>query len=277
MERLLILLNHINKTIKNSDMDCVCLVIGDPGSGKSSFDLWLATEWEKLNERTFNIENLAWDGKRFLNRMHMADRYSAIVNDEGIESLFSRRAMSRGNVSQIKAFVQARADRNLFILINMTDIRLIESNIRSSRATVLFRTVMKWDVENEKLVKGFVEVYDNEAMNRIKYDSSGVEYPEPTFIDTFPNIKELNPKMWEAYLAKANPHKKANRQTSLDDWDKRPVKSMKDIKKEVELELFVRQLYKKRFGRPTILKKSRAKYGRHITDGKIRWILNNKI
>jgi hypothetical protein len=259
-------------------MDFCGLVIEDPGSGKSTLDLWLGVEYEKLNGEKFAIENVAWAGKTFLTRIHSCKRYSAIINDEGIESLFSRRAMTRGNINQIKAFVQARSERNLFILINCTDIRLIESHIRSSRATCLLRTVMKWDAVNEQLIKGFVEVYDNEAMQQIKYDSQGVQFPNPTFIDTFPDIKELEPKLWEDYLQKANPNKKQNRQTSLDDWDKpTKVKSMKDIKKDVELELFVKQMFKQRWGRPTILKKAQKKYGKHITDGKIRWILNNKI
>jgi hypothetical protein len=96
-----------------------------------------------------------------------------------------------------------------------------------------------WDPASNRLIKGFVEVYDNAAMQKIKYDPQGVQWPEPTYVDVFPDLREVNPKLWKSYLDVVNPQKKANRQTALDELDGKPKPKAKQDSNAGDWELFI--------------------------------------
>ena len=167
MERLKKMFKNTNQVLKNSDVDAVILNCGDKGSGKSSLDLWGGCYWEEeLNQRQFTLDNTVYDPKAFLGRLHNASPYSLITGDEGIEIFFSRNAMTGANKKLAKAMAQARAGKNYLIMTNIPDIRMIEGYIRTGEATAVIRTVMKWCPEENRLLKGYVDVYNAEIYPR---------------------------------------------------------------------------------------------------------------
>jgi len=204
---------HIKHTLKDSDLDCLCLIVGDLGTGKSTLCLYL----QLLYDKQFTLDRMAWTSTGFIELSHEVPQYSGIALDEGIEAFFSRKAMSRDNVEQVKNLSQIRSDRNLFMVINTPDLGLMEKYLRIGRVNVILKCVMYLDSQTRKLRKGFVRVYDKHAIKNIHYTPKGIiEWPEPTFTDTFPNLKKTRPELWAEYLERSRKGKKQSRQASLD-------------------------------------------------------------
>jgi len=241
MERLARMFQHTNAVLKNSDMDCLIINATRKGVGKSSFDLYWSHYWETvLNKRQFTLENTVYQPKPFLSRLENAQQYAAIIGDEAIEIFFSRNAMTGSNKKLAKAMAQAREGKNYLIFVNIPDIRMIEGYLRTGEVAAVVRPILKWFPEEHRLVKGNVEVYNVDEIQKIQYTDKGVVYPNPSFVDTFPDFKKEQPMLWKEYKLLSGTHKRANRQTDLTNWDKIPIKPS-EIKKELEMDHFIWQ------------------------------------
>jgi len=207
----MIRINH--SYIKNSNIDALFIIVGEGGLGKSSLELWLASLHEKQNNRELDLMRcVALDSGRFMFNCNETNRYAASCLDEGIEGMFSREAMSKENKELLKMLTQLRSRRNLLIIINITDLSLMEKHIRKFRARAILRVWAKNDKKNHTLKKGFVDVYGKREIKKIKFVDGSVVFPKrPRFRDTFPDMAVVNPKLWQEYEALADKLKQDNR------------------------------------------------------------------
>jgi hypothetical protein len=251
LEKMII---SVNRTHHKDDEDTAIIVLGKKGSGKSSLAILISMVWEYLEERKFkdgkpfNPENFSLGSKEFLARVQNAPQFSCLVGDEGIEIFFGRMAMSGGNKKQIQTFAQSREGRNHLYLINMTDLRYLESTIRTGGAECILYVEKKWDVINNRHSKGHVSVFHNPEIMKIKYDKDkGVILPNPAFRDTFPDVKKLFPTIWKQYKERSRKHKEDNRKQAYADWDKpKRQKTIDEIKRDLEVAGYVKELLKDR-------------------------------
>lgn len=272
-ERIMEMLSHTNYTIKDSDVDAVILNCGETGSGKSTFDIVMGIYYEEvLNKRPFTLVNTVFAPKQFQTRLSQAERYSFITGDEGIELFFSRNAMTGANKKLAKSMAQTRAGKNYLILVNIPDIRMVEGYIKTGGATAIVRTKTMWCPEANdgkgKYMKGYVDIYNYPDIQNIKMEyGKPVEWGQPSFTDTFPDVRTFRPELGKEYFKLSTGNKALNRQTDLDNWDKKPVEP-KEIKKELEIDHFIWQSRKGRKKIPYMKLASlvKRKFNRTITD-----------
>lgn len=182
-------LENIKSRMKNRNLDWVWLNVGEEGSGKSSFSLQLAQEIDE----DFSVEQVCFSGKEYMQTATELEPYSAIVLDEGIQSLFSRNAMKKENKQFVQFFRQCR-ELNLFHIINIPSYAELDKSIRQDRVKTVSRCrsgVYKADI------------YGRHQLNRIEVDSKGnVSWGDPAFRQGWRNPEDDSEELWSAYKEK---------------------------------------------------------------------------
>lgn len=180
--------------------------------------------------------------------------------------------MSWQNRKMARSIAQARAGKNYLIVVNIPDIRQIEKYMRTGEAVAIMRTTTRWLPEQDRLLKGFVDVYNAKDMPKIKFDTDkGVVWPSPSFSDTFENIKTIRPELWNSYLNWSTLHKSSNRKKSLEEWDK-PKLDLNQIKKDMEIDAFIRRRIASKRSYEQIKRDVMSRFGRSIGSSKITYV-----
>jgi len=195
------------------DMDWLHLVVGYEGVGKSCLGIQICQDVDS----DFDVSRIVFSPMEFMEAVHRAKPYQAILCDEGVELLFTRKAMHREQVDIIKTLTQIRA-KNLFICICIPDLFLIDSYIRGHRIKSMTRIVRR----------GVFAFFSKKRTGQIYRDPEmrTVKYPQPNFYERF---KDLNgSKIWDAYLHKKGLFVKGG---SAKIWDLR-AKRQKQKKKK---------------------------------------------
>jgi ABC-type oligopeptide transport system ATPase subunit len=130
-------LENIKKLIKK-DFDYVTLVDGYVGSGKST----LATQICKLIDPTFNIDRIAFNGKDFHRIVREVGPGKAVMFDEAMSGLHSRRAMSKLNTDLVQMMAKIR-QKNLFFVMVLPSFFDLDKNIAIDRSRMLIHCYTK--------------------------------------------------------------------------------------------------------------------------------------
>ncbi len=188
MDKIKTNLKDIKEFIQEKDVDWVHAIVGSEGTGKSSLAAYMGTEFDD----TFSPDRMKLTGQGFRNTAVDLEPCQSIVFDEGIESLFSRDAMTTETKKMIKFFRKCRY-LNLFIIICLPNIKELDKQIRENRIHSLSRTVKQ----------GWMHFYSERKLKSIDFnDNNGIDWPTPDFRDDWPKPEEHMPDFWDEYREK---------------------------------------------------------------------------
>lgn len=201
--------------IINRNKDLTVLIVGAPGTSKSSLTMYLAL-WaaENLDGVTFDFSHIAYDHDPWLdNEQEKLPERAFSWYDEGRNTFNRRRAMHNENKEGLDHLNMYRY-RNIFRAINFQNMYDMEPGIVFENAHVVLRTVKQ----------GWAHVYSQNGIQRLKFDSDTktVKWPEPAMRISFADPAKRIPEKWEAY-ERAREDKMNKRRNSKKKDDKRTV------------------------------------------------------
>jgi len=186
-------LEKIREEMKKRNLDWVWVNAGMEGSGKSSFSIQLAKHFDD----NFTADQICFTPEEYMQKATELPPYSAIILDEGIEGLFSRNAMKKGNKKLVQFFRQAR-ELNLMHIINIPDLAELETTIRESRAKTISRC-------RQRAYKA--DVYGRTDLDKIKVNRRNqVSWGEPSMVQGWKDPAEASPEIWNNYKEKNHEH-----------------------------------------------------------------------
>lgn len=202
------------KLIDQDDKDMVILVVGSPGNGKSALTLWcqifLALQDVQPDiEDVTDLKDILDSDELFKGWVYEHDAFcSAVRNnggilinyDEGYDSFYRRRAMSKKNTEAMSMMWKYRF-KNHVIFINFQNVSDIEPDLLYKRVHGMIRVVKK----------GWFHFFSQNKINEIDVDSKTkkVSFPKPDFKGSFPDPANYIPEIWKDY--------KTNNEESLED------------------------------------------------------------
>jgi hypothetical protein len=123
--------------IKEND-DRVYVVVGQEGSGKSTF----VFEQAKFIDPTFDMHRICFTADQFLEQIQTAPKGTVVVFDEAFRGFSSKASQSKVNKILVQAMMEVRR-RNLIIFIIIPSIILLEHYIVVHRSNALFSIYKK--------------------------------------------------------------------------------------------------------------------------------------
>lgn len=169
---------------KNKDM--VVLVIGQPGSSKSSLTLMM----QLAMRGEIDYENMAFKHDQYMDAAKNGVKNKIIQYDEGRDSFYKRRAMSSSNTEAMDMLNQYRFKGHIHF-INFQNLTDMELDLVYKRCHAVIRTPRQ----------GFFHFYNQEQTRKINVDKQTrkVEWPEPNFVGRFPDPAEEYSEAWKHY------------------------------------------------------------------------------
>jgi len=172
--------------VKNKDKDMVVLVIGQPGTSKSSLSLMM----QLALRGEINFDDMAFNHDQYMEATKNGEKNKVIQYDEGRDSFYKRRAMSSSNTEAIDMLNQFRFKKHVHF-INFQNLTDLELDLLYKRGHALIRTPSQ----------GFYHFYNQKTMRKIEVDKRNrkVDWPNPNFTGRFPDPAEEFPEVWERY------------------------------------------------------------------------------
>lgn len=172
--------------IENKDKDMVVLVIGQPGTSKSSLTLMM----QLAMRGEVNFEDMAFTHDQYMKATKNGGKNKVIQYDEGRDSFYKRRAMSSSNTEAIDMLNQYRFKKHVHF-INFQNLTDLELDLLYKRAHALIRTPNQ----------GFFHFYNQKTMRKIEVDKRDrkVDWPTPNFTGRFPDPAEEFSETWKMY------------------------------------------------------------------------------
>lgn len=169
---------------KNKDM--VVLVIGQPGSSKSSLTLMM----QLAMRGEVDYENMAFTHDQYMDAAKKGGKNKVIQYDEGRDSFYKRRAMSSSNTEAMDMLNQYRFKGHIHF-INFQNLTDMELDLVYKRCHAVIRTPRQ----------GFFHFYNQKQTRKINVDKQTrkVEWPEPNFVGRFPDPAEEYSEAWKHY------------------------------------------------------------------------------
>src|SRR6056297_127885 len=169
---------------KNKDM--VILVIGQPGSSKSSLTLMMQLA---LNGE-IDFENMAFTHDQYMDAAKKGGKEKTIQYDEGRDSFYKRRAMSSENTEAMDMLNQYRFKGHIHF-INFQSLTDMELDLVFKRCHAIVRTPMQ----------GRFHFFNQKQVRKITVDKETrmVDWPDPSFVGSFPNPSKEYPDIWKEY------------------------------------------------------------------------------
>ena len=169
---------------KNKDM--VVLVIGQPGSSKSSLTLMM----QLAMRGEVDYENMAFTHDQYMDAAKKGGKNKVIQYDEGRDSFYKRRAMSSSNTEAMDMLNQYRFKGHIHF-INFQNLTDMELDLVYKRCHAVIRTPRQ----------GFFHFYNQKQTRKINVDKQTrkVEWPEPNFVGRFPDPVEEYSDQWTKY------------------------------------------------------------------------------
>jgi len=142
--------SKIIPSIQKRDKDCVLVVDGKEGTGKST----LAFQIAKYVDNSFNLKRIVFSPDEFREAILTAKPHQAIVYDEAFTGFSSRASLSPVNRVLVSLAMQMR-QKNLFILIVLPTIFLLDKYM------AIFRTKALIHVFESRGKRGYFKVYNS--------------------------------------------------------------------------------------------------------------------
>lgn len=172
--------------IDNKNKDMVILVIGQPGTSKSSLTLMM----QLALRGEVNFADMAFTHDQYMKAAKKGGKNKVIQYDEGRDSFYKRRAMSSSNTDALDMLNQYRFKQHIHF-INFQNLTDLELDLLYKRAHALIRTPSQ----------GFFHFYNQKKMRKIEVDKSNrkVDWPKPDFNGKFPDPAKKYPETWKQY------------------------------------------------------------------------------
>jgi len=188
-ELLLFNLNKITEEVSKRNVDWWFGVVAMEGTGKSTMALQIAQSIDK----NFHTGKIVFDKFQFINAVDKAEKYSAIVVDEGAELFFYLNSMSRES-KELTQLATTMRYKNLFVIICIANFKMLQWYFKSHRLKTLLGI--------ETIGTGCW--YSRKRIRMIKEDAlKRTIYPSPNFRFKFP---KLDDKLWKEYEKKKELH-----------------------------------------------------------------------
>lgn len=209
-----------NRGIKSRNQDCVTIITGAEGIGKSNLLLWMyeiwTTELVKNEISDKDIQNIGDNKKTFIQALYGAKKNYMIAHDEAGKDLYARDAMSTFNRSLNKAYIVIRG-LNLHTVFVVPNILDLETYFRNHRVKQMLHVYDfgKYCVFDKKAI--------NQLLPRMKRAKMKNEMPNPGAMgvkpfcyDTFPIYE--NKTMLDPYLQRKDENMKGVVQELYDEF-----------------------------------------------------------
>ncbi len=148
--------NKVLPDLQKKDKDCVIVIDGVEGSGKSTLGL----QWCKYIDPTFDLNRVVFTPEEFREVIYKAKPGQAIMFDEAFTGFSSRAALSGVNKTLISLMMQIR-QKNLFIVIVLPTIFLLDKYIS------LFRTRILAHVYQNRGIRGYFRIYSSKRKRQL--------------------------------------------------------------------------------------------------------------
>lgn len=142
--------------LKKKDKDCVIVIDGNEGAGKSTLGL----QWCKYLDPSFNLKRVVFTPEEFREAIFHAKKNQAVMFDEAFTGFSSRAALSGVNRTLISLMMQIR-QKNLFIVIVLPTIFLLDKYIS------IFRTRVLAHVYEVRGRRGFFKIYSSKKKKKL--------------------------------------------------------------------------------------------------------------
>lgn len=172
--------------IEDKNKDMVILVIGQPGTSKSSLSVMM----QLAMRGEVNFGDMAFTHDQYMDATKKGGKNKVIQYDEGRDSFYKRRAMQSSNTEALDMLNQYRFKNHVHI-INFQNLTDMELDLIYKRCHCLIRTT----------AQGFFHFYNKNQVQRIDVDKHKrtVNWPEPAFTGRFPDPAKEYPEVWEKY------------------------------------------------------------------------------
>lgn len=165
--------NKVIPSLQKNDKDCVIVVDGREGSGKSTFALQMA----KYVDPSFNLKRIVFAPEDFREAILKAKKGQAIVYDEAFTGFSSRASLSPINRVLVSLAMQMR-QKNLFVIIVLPTIFLLDKYM------AMFRTRALIHVFESRGNRGYFRLYNSKAKKLLLLLGSKTMSYSPKFVRT---------------------------------------------------------------------------------------------
>lgn len=128
---------QIVKKLLRDDFDCVFLLSGGEGEGKSH----LAQQICSVVDPTFNVDRMCVTADEFIEQVMIAPKFSAVSYDEAMGGLSATDALTKTTKALVKMFAEVR-QRNLFLVVTLPSYFDLGRNIALHRSRALLHVYL---------------------------------------------------------------------------------------------------------------------------------------
>lgn len=151
----------------NQDMDCMILIDGKVGSGKSVWGMLLATFFDI--ERKLDVETqICFTPDELKKAINTLPKYKSVIYDEAMRGLNRRRATEKETVELVELFAECRQN-NLFLIVILPSFYDLDMTQAVWRSKILCHIYYKWKPQDSEknrkypLWRGFGTFYNENA------------------------------------------------------------------------------------------------------------------
>jgi len=213
--------------VEDKDKDMIILVIGQPGTSKSSLTLMM----QLALRGKVNFDDICFTHEQYMESCKEGGKNKVIQYDEGRNSFYKRRAMQNSNTESLDMLNQYRF-KNHVHFINFQNLTDMELDLIYKRSHAIIRTTSQ----------GFFHFYNKNRAQKIDVDKDKrtVDWPNPNFTGRFPDPANEYPEIWEKYN-KVNEEKIIEDEEDGTDWEKKYRRLRKKIAKTFVTHLDMQQ------------------------------------
>lgn len=155
----------VKPALEYQDKDFIIAIDGGEGGGKST----LAMQLGKYVDPTLTVDRVVFTPEEFREAIYKAKKGQCIIYDEAFTGFSSRAGLSGVNRTLISLMMQMR-QKNLFVIIVLPTIFLLDKYVS------LFRTKVLFHVYENKGRRGYYRVYSKRKKTQLIMDKGSKTY-----------------------------------------------------------------------------------------------------
>jgi len=147
----------------NQDYDCVVLIDGGEGKGKSVLGMQVGYMLDKDNHIDIETQ-ICYTPEQLKKAITTLPKHKAIIFDEARRGFNRRRSTQDVNIDLTDLFAECRQN-NLFLIIIMPTFYDMDMNMAVWRSRILIHVKSAWDLSNKEkpLLRGFARLYTEQG------------------------------------------------------------------------------------------------------------------